>query len=208
MKLESTDLAAMTAVLALWMGIGVAPVAHADARADRDAVIELMQCYARGTDAIGDTSLADRRAAGAAIYKECFVPEAPFRVWFPQQPFDRQAFPNPAAHPDTAPKPVVGPEAWSLFVEGVFGAKHYDFTQHLLGNYHVKLDGNTARLTALLNATHVRSGEGIGAPSRCVEVANGTYSIEAKKVRGRWWITELNLTVFGFNAVAQSGAGC
>lgn len=198
-------LTATTLLLAAFLSPGVA---QADARADREAVIALMQCYARGTDAVGDTSLPDRRAAGAAIYKECFVPDAPFRVWFPQQPFDRQAFPNPAAHPDTAPKPVVGPEAWSEFVLGVFGAKHYDFTQHLVGNFEVQLEGSSARLTAYLNATHVRLGEGIGAPSRCVEVANGTYSIQAKKLRGRWWITELNLTVFAFNPVAQSGAGC
>lgn len=63
-------------------------------------------------------------------------------------------------------------------------------------------------LTAYLNATHVISGDTIGGPSRCVAVANGTYSLAAEKRGGQWRATRLDLTLVTFNPVFQSGAGC
>lgn len=178
-------------------------------RSDRDDVAALIYCYAKGTDAIGDaTTNADPRATGAAIYRKCFTQDAAFRAWFPQQPFDRQAFPTANAFPDTAPAPFIGPDAWSMFVDGVFRGNGYTFTQHMLSNVDVTLQGNTARLTAYLSATHVRSGATIGGVSRCVAVANGTYSGYAVKVNGRWLLNRLDLTLITFNPVFQSGAGC
>ena len=75
-------------------------------------------------------------------------------------------------------------------------------------NLHVTTHGNTAELTAYLNATHVRSGSTIGGPSRCVAVANGTYSLNAKKFGPDWKITRLYLTLITFNPIFQSGQGC
>ena len=180
-----------------------------ETRADRDAVAELMYCYARGTDEIGDaTTNPDPLAAGLAVYQGCFAPDAEFRAWFPQQPFDSQTFPNPDAYPGTAPAPFAGPAAWAGFVNSVFRGNGYTFTQHMITNVDVQLQGNRALLTAYLNATHVISGDAIGGPSRCVAVANGTYSMRAEKRRGQWVATGLDLTLITFNPVFQTGAGC
>jgi len=186
-----------------------APAAGGVQRSDREQIADLMYCYARGTDAIGDsTTNADPRAAGLAIYRPCFAPDAEFRAWFPQQPFDSQTFPNPDAFPTTAPTPFVGPEAWADFVNTVFRGNGYTFTQHMISNVDVDVQGTRGLLTAYLNASHVISGSTIGGPSRCVAVANGTYSLAVEKRRGRWVVTRLDLTLITFNPVFQSGAGC
>jgi hypothetical protein len=93
-------------------------------------------------------------------------------------------------------------------VNTVFRGSGYDFTQHLLSNVDVQIQGNRALLTAYLNASHVISGDAIGGPSQCVAVANGTYSLLAVKRRGRWVATQLDLTLITFNPVFQSGEGC
>ena len=183
--------------------------ADSDGSIDRQAVAALIYCYASGTDAIGDsTTNADPLAKGTAIYQKCMTDDAEVRAWFPQQPFDSQAFPDPDAFPATAPPPYYGPVAWAEFVNGVFRGNGYTFTQHIMSNVHVTTHGNTAELTAYLNATHVRSGSTIGGPSRCVAVANGTYSLNAKKFGQDWKITRLYLTLITFNPIFQSGQGC
>ncbi len=170
-------------------------------------VAELIHCYARGTDAIGDaTTQFDPLAAGLAIYRDCFVEEAVFRAWFPQQPFDAQAFPDFEATPPTST--VNGVQGWAEFVDGVFRGNGYDFTQHVISNVDVDVRGRRATLTAYLTASHVISGEGVGGPSRCVAVANGTYSVAAEKLGGRWRATSLDLTLITFNPVFESGTGC
>lgn len=198
-----------TTAIALVALLGAAPRevrAHDAGRADREAIAALMHCYARGTDAIGDSKThADPRAAGAAIYRECFTPDAQFRVWSPQQPFDSQTFPTVGA--DAAP-PVVGPEGWAKFVNDFFRQRGYTFTQHMTSAVDVKTRGDTATLTAYLNASHVISGTEVGGPSQCVAVANGTYSLDVKKVAGQWKIARLNLTLITFNPVFQTGKGC
>jgi hypothetical protein len=207
-------LAGLALALALPLAVHASPAAPAAPsaglqRSDRDAVAELIYCYARGTDQIGDaTTHADPLSAGLAIYRQCFAPDAQFRAWFPQQPFDSQTFPNPDANPATAPAPFIGPAAWANFVNGVFRGNGYTFTQHIMTNVDVQLHGNHALLTAYLNATHVISGDTIGGPSRCVAVANGTYSMQAEKRAGSWVATRLDLTLITFNPVFQSGAGC
>jgi hypothetical protein len=204
-------LACLVALAITTLESQAAPAAPADGlhRADRDAVAELIYCYARGTDQIGDaTTNTDPLSSGLAIYRQCFAPDAQFRAWFPQQPFDSQTFPNPDANPATAPAPFIGPAAWANFVNDVFRGNGYTFTQHMITNVDVQLRGNRALLTAYLNATHVISGDAIGGPSRCVAVANGTYSMQAAKRNGRWVATRLDLTLITFNPVFQSGAGC
>lgn len=63
-------------------------------------------------------------------------------------------------------------------------------------------------MTSYLNATHVRSGSTIGGVSRCVAVANTTYSGTVKKIDGVRKFTKLYLTLITFNPIFQSGAGC
>jgi hypothetical protein len=196
-------------LIALALTLASVSALAAGQRTDREAVADLMYCYARGTDAIGDTTThTDPLAAGIAIYRQCFAPNAEFRAWFPQQPFDSQTFPNPEANPGTAPPVFIGPAAWATFVNGVFRGNGYDFTQHIITNVDVEIHGNRALLTAYLNASHVISGDTIGGPSRCVAVANGTYSMQAVKQRGHWVATQLDLTLITFNPVFQSGEGC
>jgi hypothetical protein len=180
-----------------------------DHRPEADDIAALIYCYARGTDQIGDsTTNADPLAAGLATYRKCFAPDAQFRAWFPQQPFDSQTFPNPDANPATAPAAFVGPEAWAGFVNSVFRGNGYTFTQHVITNVDVQRHRDHALLTAYLTASHVISGDAIGGPSRCVAVANGTYSLQAEERAGRWVATRLDLTLITFNPVFQSGAGC
>ncbi len=165
-------------------------------------IADLIDCYARGTDAIGDANTnADPEAAGRAIYEQCFTPDAEFNVWFPHQPFDAQKFPDKGVLPPTPPSPVIGPAAWAAFVNSVFRANGYDFTQHMMSNIDVQRQGREARLTAYVSASHVVSGEGVGGISKCVAVANGTYSLHIARKRGRWWITRLDLTLISFNPV-------
>lgn len=171
------------------------------------AVTDLIHCYARGTDEIGDaTTNADPLAAGIDVYRRCFTRDASFNVWFPQQEFDQQQFPDAEATPPTAS--VEGYEAWAEFVDGVFRGNGYDFTQHMITNVEASARGNRAKLTASLNASHVISGDEVGGLSRCVAVANGTYSIRAVKRRGRWRAVSLDLTLVTFNPVFESGSGC
>ncbi len=172
-----------------------------------NAVAELIFCYAEGTDAIGDaTTNPDPLSAGLAIYNECFTDDATFSVWFPQQPFDAQKFPDSAATPPTAS--VNSPSEWADFVNGVFRGSGYDFTQHIITNVETEIHGNRAHATAYLNASHVISGDVVGGTSRCVAIANGTYSLKAKRDKGRWVATSLDLTLVTFNPVFESDTGC
>jgi len=202
------ELAGLALAVALSLATPVTLQA-AEHRSDHEAIADLIYCYARGTDQIGDsTTNSDPLAAGLATYRRCFTPDAEFRAWFPQQPFDSQTFPNPDANPSTAPAPFIGPEAWAGFVNAVFRGNGYSFTQHVISNVDVNRQGNHALLTAYLSASHVISGDTIGGPSRCVAVANGTYSLQAEKRAGRWLATQLDLTLISFNPIFQSGAGC
>jgi hypothetical protein len=200
------------ATLALALGTMAPATARADSGerlTDREQIANLIYCYARGTDAIGDaTTNADPLAKGISIYTPCMTSDAEIRAWFPQQPFDSQTFPNPAANPATAPPAFYGPSAWAQFVNTVFRGNGYTFTQHMMTNVDVRVHGNTGQLTAYLNASHVRSGSAIGGPSRCVAVANGTYSADVRKFGDTWKITRMYLTLITFNPVFQSGAGC
>ncbi len=174
-----------------------------------DAIAEVMYCYARATDAIGDTKTnPDPRAAGLAIYRTCFTDDAVFRAWFPQQPFNSQTFPNPGTMPPTAT--VNGVSAWADFVSGVFRGNGYNFTQHMITNIKVNTQGRQGTLTAYLNASHVIAGDpkNVGGPSKCVAVANGTYSLHLEKRNGRWKATSLDLTLITFNPVFETGTGC
>ncbi len=183
LRLESLLLLTTSAVLAL--GAPQAASAGPGSLQQKEAVKNLMLCYAAGTDAIGDSTRADPAGDGLAIYERCFTEDAVFQVWFPGTPFDG---------PPSIPA-VVGPAAWADFVFGAFDGS-YTFTQHMVSNFMVKLRGRHARLTAYLNASHVTQEDGAVTQ---VDVANGTYTLKIKKIRGRYRITELKLTLLNFN---------
>ena len=189
-------------VLAVGLCCGFAPVyADSDQRSDTEEIAALMHCYARGTDAIGNAiTNQNPLAAGTAIYHKCFTQDAEFRAWFPQQPFNSQTFPDPAGA-----TPTIGPVNWAKFVNGVFRANGYTFTQHMISNVDVSVSGRRGRLTAYLNASHVISGDTVGGPSKCVAVANGTYSLTVRKFGHDWKITKLDLTLLTFNPVFGCG---
>jgi len=174
-------------------------------------ISDLMVCYARGADAIGDaTTNADPEAAGLSIFRECFTEEATFALWPVGIPFDSPTFPDRSGN--MPPLLLIeGPAAWASFTNASFrsaGGVGYDFVQHLIGNTHVEVQGNHGRLTAYLNSTHVILGAAPFAPSRCMQQANGTYSLNVEKIKGRWKITRLDLTQMAFNIIIETGAGC
>jgi len=188
-------------------GFAVDTFAHASSALNRRPE-DLAFCYAKGTDAIGDASVALDDAI--VIYNQCFTEDAEFNVWFPQQPFTSQVDPDPTAagFEPTAPSPVGGPVAWAEFVDGVFRGNGYDFTQHIVSNVEVRREDDVAVVIFYLNASHIISGEGVGGVSQCVAVANGVYTIKARREPGQWRAFSLALTLTTFNPVFENGDGC
>jgi hypothetical protein len=155
----------------------------------KEEIVNLMLCYGRGTDTIGDSTRANPLAEGAAIYAQCFTNDASFSVWFPGTPF---------GGPPTLP-PSSSPADWAAFVYGVFSAPvtGYTFTQHSLSNFLVTVSGSTGTLTAYLDAAHVRQAGGGGAVTS-VDVAHGTYTLAVEKIQGVWKIKSLALKLINF----------
>jgi len=189
-----TSFLILVAAFALLLG-GVRPAAaQAQRPSDKEAIEDLMLCYGRGTDAIGNsTTNADPLGTGEAIYAGCFTKDAVFRVWFPGTPFTSLAFPDPTIDPpdDT----IAGSDNWAIFVNGVFRSSGYTFTQHILTNMVVDVHGNGGTLIALLNASHVVQTKHV---VTCIRVANGTYSLEVVKTSDGWRIKSLDLTLIDF----------
>src|SRR5262249_34202353 len=179
----------LVAVFSLLLG-GVRPAAaQAQRPSDKEAIEDLMLCYGRGTDAIGNsTTNADPLGTGEAIYAGCFTKDAVFRVWFPGTPFTSLAFPDPTIDPpdDT----IDGSDNWAVFVNGVFRSSGYTFTQHILTNMVVDVHGSGGTLIVLLNASHVVQTNHV---VTCIRPANGTYSLHAAKTSDASTINTLDL---------------
>lgn len=169
-------------------------------------IADLMYCYARGTDAIGNASLPDPAAAGAAVYTNCFSDDAKFSAWFPGTPFSSDAFPDRAKTPPSLP-PITGPAAWARFVNQVFRSKGFDLTQHVISNVAVDVQGDRGSLSAYLVATHVIQ-RGNPRAVECVQMANGTYSLEVRRGQDGWKVHALDITLINFTPTYASGKGC
>ena len=207
-------------VIALAMFLWVAPAGADDDDDDddgrrEDALKELMLCYAEGTDAIGNLharlgSLQERidaaRAEGLEVYNTCFVPNALFEAWFPNQPVTDWVAPDADVTPPGVS--IQGTEAWMDFVATFFHAV-YDGTQHHIGNIRVNWDGNRAQIVAYLIATHVKLGAMVGSTtvSACSDVATGTYTLDARYKKGGWKVTRLRLTLINFDPVYEPDPG-
>ena len=157
----------------------------------KEEIVNLMLCYGTGTDAIGDSTRADPEGDGAAIYAGCFTDDAVFRAWFPGTDFS-----DPGQAVTVGPTATqTGPQAWAAFVFSVFHGT-YTFTQHSLSNFLVKINGATGTLTAYLNAAHVIQAAGVVTG---VNVAHGTYTLQVKKIQGKWQVKSLDLTLINFS---------
>ena len=178
-----------------------------------DPIAELLYCYGRAADAIGEVRVhagsadATKRArdAGAATLKGCFGDGAVFEYWFPGSAFDAQVAPDADAFPADAR--WVGPETWADRVSEIFRGAQYDFTQHLLANVRVERSGRNAQVVAYLIAHHIRLGLEPGAPSQCADVATGTYTLDAERVGGVWKGTRLRLTLINFDPYHEAAPG-
>lgn len=152
-------------------------------------IIDLMLCYGTGTDAIGDSTRADPKGDGAAIYAGCFTDDASFSAWFPGTDF--------SAPPTNSP--TIGPAAWAASVFTTFSDRGYTFTQHSLSNFLVEGGGNTGTetgtLTAYLNAAHVKQS---GGTVTGVDVAHGTYTLQVEQVQGVWKVKSLAIKLLTF----------
>ena len=76
------------------------------------------------------------------------------------------------------------PDEAAAYAEGVLS--RYAHTQHLLGNYDIKLDGDRASAHTYVQASHV-SDEGT------IWVMGGTYIDRFERREGEWKIVELTL---------------
>lgn len=175
---------------------------------DREAITDLIYCYARGNDAIGNaTTNENPAAAGLAIYRECVAEDVEIQAWFPHRAVSALAFPDPSRYPDP-PHVYHGLDEWVQHISSLFRSKGYTFTQHVITNVEPKVNGPRGTLTAYLTATLVTSGTIVGGLSQCVTVANGTYSANVAKTKHGWRIQKMYVTLITFNPVVQSGAGC
>jgi hypothetical protein len=85
-----------------------------------------------------------------------------------------------------------------MFVDGPLDGT--SLGQHMLTNFMVETKGKTGKLTAYLRATRA-SYDGFpsdGASVVNVAVANGTYTLHVEKIRGKWTVKQLDLTLISF----------
>lgn len=187
---QNIVVACLRMTLIAFFAINSLPVSAGNSLPNKDEIINLMLCYATGTDAIGDSTRVDPLGDGEAIYADCFTDDAVFSAWFPGTDFN-----DPGQAVTIGPTGgLTGPEAWAGFVFSVFNGT-YTFTQHSLSNFIVDVQGNKGTLTAYLNATHVTQ-EG-GAVTQ-VAVANGTYTLQVEKIGGSWMVRQLELKLINF----------
>ncbi len=176
-------------------------------------IVDLMHCYARAADAIGEVRIHSAnsdpakaaRDAGASIAGKCFREDALFDIWFPGREFDQQAAPDADSFP--ADVHLVGPDAWADWVSGIFRGSRYDFTQHLVGNIQVEQQGATAQLVASLIVSFFTLGPEPGVPSQCATVGMGTYTIDAERTGGEWRATRLRLTLMSVDPIFEGTPG-
>ncbi|MFI6600961.1 nuclear transport factor 2 family protein [Nonomuraea sp. NPDC050536] len=70
------------------------------------------------------------------------------------------------------------------------GLRGLEATQHLLGNHHIRLDGDQAEHTCYFQAQHVRRG----APGGDTYLAAGRYSDVLRRTPGGWKIAARRLS--------------
>jgi hypothetical protein len=162
-----TTLIAVIATVLVLLG-GTIEFAFASQPNAESEIEKLTVCYALGTDAIGRGDIL----AGKNIYQDCFTPDATITAIFPD---------------GVTVETRIGTNDWADFVAAVFQGNGYVATQHLIGTVNIAVNGNTAKMSSYLHATHKRS-----------DVANGTYEDEVIKQNGRWKIRRRTLKLITF----------
>ena len=166
--------------------------ALADNLQAKEEIIDLMLCYAEGTDTFGEPGNPDAFDEGLAIYEECFTDDAIFNLW-----------PAGADFNEPAAVSITGPDAWASIIvdpavpRDVETGLSISRGQHMLSNFMVERQGRTATLTAYLSATRTVFDPSEENPAAGVvtnvSVANGTYTLYVEKIRGKWLISQLDL---------------
>lgn len=158
----------------------------------KNRLIDLMLCYAEGTDTFGEPGNPDAFEEGLATYEECFTEDAVFKLWPAGTDFDDEPLVT-----------IVGPAAWAANI--VDPAVPRDPTtglsvsrgQHMLSNFKVESRAQKARLTAYLSATRTTFDPNPDNPVTGVvtkvSVANGSYTLHIVRVKGKWLIGQLDL---------------
>ncbi len=77
---------------------------------------------------------------------------------------------------------LMGPDAVAAFCEASLAP--YAFTQHLLGNYEIALDGDCAAARTAMHASHIAPDGG------AIWVVGGTYVDRLERRDGGWKIVE------------------
>ncbi len=175
-----TTLIAVIATVLVLLG-GTIEFAFASQPNAESEIEKLTVCYALGTDAIGGGDIL----SGKNIYQNCFTPDATITAIFPD---------------GVTIETRIGTNDWADFVAAVFQGNGYVATQHLIGTINIAINGNTAKMSSYLHATHKRSDTSI-------DVANGTYEDEIIKQNGRWKIRRRTLKLITFLNLSSPPSG-
>lgn len=145
--------------------------------AERAEIEALTLYYALGTDAIGRGEVEE----GRRLYRLAFTEDAEIAASYPGS--------DPEVAPDITAR---GPDGWVEVVENLFTARGYTATQHLIGTVMVEVQGNTARMSTYLSATHVLD------PGRSLDVAQGTYVDRVVRTPAGWRIARRTVRLISF----------
>lgn len=158
----------------------------------KNEIIDLMLCYAAGTDKIGEPGNPDALFEGMDIYGQCFTEDAIFNLWPAGTDFDEAPLVS-----------IAGPAAWAENIvdpavprDPVTGLS-ISRGQHMLSNFVVEARGGKGTLTAYLSATRTifepAPENPVTGPVTNVSVANGTYTLQVERINGKWLINQLDL---------------
>ena len=209
MMRESRGLVSGTAaVLGLCCSSGVAAAGDYATKAE---IAELAVCYAIAADTLGEgKTQADPATAGLAMLRKCFTEDATFAIWPAGTPFD--SLTSPSRTGDKPPAVVIpGLTTFASAISSSFaaaGGVGYDFVQHKLSNIVVDVEGDSAKLNAYVESTHVIQATEPFTPTRCRQQTNGTYTMKAKKIEGKWLLTSFDLAQIAFDTIIENGDGC
>lgn len=158
----------------------------------KNEIVNLMLCYAKGTDTIGEPGNPDALFDGLDTYRQCFTEDAIFNLW-----------PVGTDFADAPLVTIAGPAAWAQNIVDPAVPRDQETGlsisrgQHMLSNFEVETRGRTGTLTAYLNATRTTFDPDpenpVTGPVTSVSVANGTYTLYVEKIAGRWLINQLDL---------------
>jgi hypothetical protein len=159
-------------VLLLAGGLGLRASDASPSNPDAELKIQkLPVCYALGIDAIGRGDVP----AGIDTWDDCFTDDVTFAIYFAGSDFN--------GPPDYT---SVGVVSWADFANSFFRNAGYTSTQHLVGTVNVELQGNKAKITSYIQASHF-VGDG------SVDIAKGTYEDDVVLDHGRWKIKRRTL---------------